>query len=164
MQTSDTPQAPACGPEEDRCGSQPFVYLVRADFLERVKKGLENRISVVADAAAASGANLAHDRSFWQPMRQVRRGKFELAAGRFKIDYPNGSVLGLAPENSDDPRRRPAGTASRVSHCSLTPSGSLIAWALRVAVAVRFFLESSHTCTSMPPSFGLPSLSRRKQS
>jgi hypothetical protein len=33
------------------------VYLVRADFRERVKKGPENRISVVADKAAARGAN-----------------------------------------------------------------------------------------------------------
>jgi methylmalonyl-CoA mutase N-terminal domain/subunit len=35
-------------------------------FRERVKKGPENPISVVADQAAARGANPAHDRSFWQ--------------------------------------------------------------------------------------------------
>ncbi len=46
-------------------------------FRERVKKGLENRISVVADKAAARGANPAHDRSFWQ------RGV--LAAGRHAL-------------------------------------------------------------------------------
>jgi hypothetical protein len=33
-------------------------------FRERVKKGPENPISVVADKAAARGANPAHDRSF----------------------------------------------------------------------------------------------------
>jgi hypothetical protein len=42
-----------------------------------VKKGPENRISVVADKAAARGANPAHDRSFWQ------RGV--LAAGRHAL-------------------------------------------------------------------------------
>jgi hypothetical protein len=31
-----------------------------------VKKGPENRISVVADKATASGAKPAYDRSFWQ--------------------------------------------------------------------------------------------------
>lgn len=41
------------------------VYLARADFRERVK-GPENRISVVADKAAARGADPGHDRSFWQ--------------------------------------------------------------------------------------------------
>jgi hypothetical protein len=35
-------------------------------FRERVKKGPENPISVVADKATASGANSAYDRSFWQ--------------------------------------------------------------------------------------------------
>jgi hypothetical protein len=35
-------------------------------FRWRVKKGPENRISVVADKATASGANPAYDRSFWQ--------------------------------------------------------------------------------------------------
>jgi hypothetical protein len=35
-------------------------------FRWRVKKGPENPISVVADKAAARGANPAHDRSFWQ--------------------------------------------------------------------------------------------------
>jgi hypothetical protein len=53
-------------------------------FRERVKKGPENRISVVADKAAARGANPAHDRSFWQ------RGV--LAAGRHAlIRLPGGT-------------------------------------------------------------------------
>jgi len=34
-------------------------------FRERVKKGPENRISVVADKAVARGVNPAHDRSSW---------------------------------------------------------------------------------------------------
>jgi hypothetical protein len=47
--------------------SQPRVPVSNEPiFRERVKKGAENPISVVADKAAAHGANPAHDRSFWQ--------------------------------------------------------------------------------------------------
>jgi len=35
-------------------------------FRERVKKGPENPISVLADKTAAHGTNPAHDKSFWQ--------------------------------------------------------------------------------------------------
>jgi hypothetical protein len=64
--------------------SQPRAYLARADFRQRVKKGPENPISVVADKAAARGANPAHDRSFYQ------RGV--LAAGRHaRIRLPVGT-------------------------------------------------------------------------
>jgi hypothetical protein len=53
-------------------------------FRRRVKKGPENPISVVADQAAARGANPAHDRSSWQ------RGA--LAAGRHAlIRLPGGT-------------------------------------------------------------------------
>jgi hypothetical protein len=53
-------------------------------FRERVKKGPENPISVVADKAAARGANPAHDKSFLQ--RSV------LAAGRHaRIGLPAGT-------------------------------------------------------------------------
>jgi hypothetical protein len=53
------------GPGEDRCGSHSRVSVSNEPiFRERVKKGPENPISVVADKAAARGANPAHDRSF----------------------------------------------------------------------------------------------------
>jgi hypothetical protein len=53
-------------------------------FRERVKKGLENRISVVADKAAARGANPAHDKSFWQRgvLAAGRHALIRLTAGR----------------------------------------------------------------------------------
>jgi hypothetical protein len=47
---------------------QPRVSISQESiFRQRVKKGAETPISVVADKAAARGANPAHDRSFWRP-------------------------------------------------------------------------------------------------